>query len=443
MRIAFISDAHLFQNFLENYDPLQDFERVLADVKQKQPDLVLVAGDMFDYKKTTTTYLRHYEGEGLMIRIRRILKKTKLPMYAIRGNHEKEEVLIGLKQTVDNFHYVKNDWVDFDDVSIYFMETHFEGEVYEPSISSQILQQVISSVSRMKDGKRKIILTHETFAPFDNSLPEEIIKKISEVFDWVVNGHMHMWNPTAYGLDNVITLPALLPSRVVLGKYWMERYEWGSEGNSPRALTQPSPFGYVILDVERRELMFYPFNPSKKIVEISIDVTNLSIKEVIDRFKKVLDEIIRRNDKDSLIILPEIHGYASFVSSFIGEVFKDYSKLNIEELRINTIPRIITPSGKIVSPPTLNVEELFASVKEEILQKLDELSEKTGFEITPETIKKIIDGLGETRLLENPPSKTTTRLENLLSEIISKFPKIGRPDTFEDNMKDLIRKVRT
>jgi DNA repair exonuclease SbcCD nuclease subunit len=443
MRIAFISDAHLFQSFIKNYNPLHDFERALSEIKQRSPDLLLIAGDMFDYKKTATTYLRHYEGEGLMIKIRNVLKKFKIPIYAIRGNHEKEEVLRGLEQTVENFHYIKNDWINFGDVSIYFMDTYYEGELYEPSVVSQILNQVISSASSMEDlSKLKIILTHESFAPFENSLPKEVIEKISKVFNWVVNGHMHVWNPKAYGLKNVATLPSLLPSRVVLGKYWMEKYDWEGDVCEPKILTQESPFGYVLLDVEEGKLEFYPFAPSRKIVEVSVDVTNLSIKDVIDRFRKVLNKIRERKDKDSLIILPEMHGYATFITSFVEGIFKEYSELSIEELRNNTIPKIVTPSGKIISPPALDVEELLISVREELIQMINDLSEKTGIEFTPEIVKNILEGLNEAELLEKPPARTITQLETVFNEILSKIPHIDKPETFEDHMKDLIRKVK-
>jgi len=70
---------------------------------------------MFNFKKTPTAYLRHYEREGLMTRVRKILKEFGTPVYAIRGNHEKEEILTGLKQTGENFHYVKNDWRKFNE----------------------------------------------------------------------------------------------------------------------------------------------------------------------------------------------------------------------------------------------------------------------------------------------------------------------------------------
>jgi hypothetical protein len=323
------------------------------------------------------------------------------------------------------------------------MDTHFEGELYEPPVISQILQKVISSISLTENiGKMKIILTHETFAPFNNSLPKGIIEEISKIFTWVINGHMHMWDSKAYGLKNVITLPSLLPSRVVLGRYWMEKYDWESIANKPKLLTQESPFGYVLLDIEAGKIEFYPFIPSRKIVEISIDVTNLSIKNVIDRFKRVLDEIKERKDKDSLIILPELHGYTSFVTSFVEEVFKRYPELSIEELRNNAIPKIITSSGKIISPPTLNVEEMFTNVREELLQMVSDLSEKTGIEITSEMVKKIFEALSETELLEKPPARTMTRVEILFNEILSKIPNIDKPEAFEVHLKDLIKRVK-
>ena len=55
--------------------------------------MLLMAGDKFDFKKTTTAFLRHYEGEGLMIGIRNILKSFGVLICVVRGNHEKEEVL--------------------------------------------------------------------------------------------------------------------------------------------------------------------------------------------------------------------------------------------------------------------------------------------------------------------------------------------------------------
>ena len=49
MRFAIVSDAHLFQSFMKNYDPLHDFKAVLQKIKEENtPDALLIAGDMFD-----------------------------------------------------------------------------------------------------------------------------------------------------------------------------------------------------------------------------------------------------------------------------------------------------------------------------------------------------------------------------------------------------------
>ncbi|MEM2915629.1 MAG: metallophosphoesterase, partial [Candidatus Bathyarchaeia archaeon] len=143
MKLAVIADGHLFQSFIKNYDPISDLKSVLKKIKlEDAPEALLVAGDMFDFKKTSATYLRHYEGEGLTIPLRQILEDFEIPIFSIRGNHEKEEVLRGLDQTVENFNYVKNDWKVLGDVAVYFMDSHFEGDFYEPEVVSEIIGKI-------------------------------------------------------------------------------------------------------------------------------------------------------------------------------------------------------------------------------------------------------------------------------------------------------------
>ena len=441
MRFAIISDAHLFQSFMKNYDPLVDFKKALQLVMKENPQAVLIAGDMFDYKKTQTTYLRHYEGEGLMIKVRNILNEIKIPIYAIRGNHEKEEVLKGLDQTVKNFNYIKNDWIQFNDTSIYFMDTHFEGELYEPMAVSQIMKQTASSAKNIKG--KKILLCHESFEPFPNSLPKKVIDNLRKTFNWIVNGHMHVWDPFAYGFKNVIILPSLLPSRIVKGKYWIERYDWErTVDKKPKFERRESPFGYVILDTEKGTPEFHPFIPSRRIVEISIDVTGLSLEETLNKFREILEEIRKRKDRKSLIILPEIHGHASFATAFVEEIFKEYPELAIEELRNKTILKITTISGKEISPPLLDIDRLFNEIENELVKVGEEIAENLSVKVDGNILRKILFAIRESQLLEKLPPRVTTRIENLLSEVISQFKDIEKPETFEDDMKSIIKRVK-
>jgi DNA repair exonuclease SbcCD nuclease subunit len=425
---------------MKNYDPLFDFRTVLQKIKEENnPDALLIAGDMFDCRKTTTAYLRHYEGEGLMMKVREVLKEFSIPTYAIRGNHEKEEVLKGLSQTVENFHYIKNDWIKLKDIWVYFMDTHFEGELYEPSAVSQIIQQLTLNV---KTEGNKILLSHETFAPFPNCLPIEAIEETSRVFDWIVNGHMHTWDSNAYGLKNVTNLPSLLPSRMRLGKYWIERYDWKVNDGTPEFEKKESPFGYVILDTKNGSIECYPLMPSRKIIEISMDVTNLSLKNVLDRFRKILTEINEREDRNSLIILPEMQGYANFVTTFVSEVFKEYPELCIEELRNSTTPVVITSSGIIIFSPLPDPERLFEEIKKELVDIRNELEENVRMELSSKILNKILNGLRESGLFEKLPSRMVTRLESLLNEVISQLQGIEKPETFEDDMMSIIRRVK-
>ena len=114
---------------------------------------------------------------------------------------------------------------------------------------------------------------------------------------------------------------------------------------------------------------------------------------------------------------------------------------NIEELKNNTSPRIITASGKLLSPPLLTVEQLLEDVKKEIPAITKKLMENQ-IEINANTLGKILDNLYESGILESLPPRITTRLQILLSEILSQIEGLERPETFEDDVKDIIKRVK-
>jgi len=177
-------------------------------------------------------------------------------------------------------------------------------------------------------------------------------------------------------------------------------------------------------------------------VEISIGVTNLSLKNVLDRFRGILKEINEREDKASLIILPEIHGSANFVTTFVAEVFKEYPELSIEELRNSTTPVVITASGELISAPLIDPERLFEEMEEELVDIKNDLEEEMPIELSVEILKRILASLRESGLLEKLPPRTVTRLSNLLDEIISQFKDVEIPETFESDRRSIIKRVK-
>lgn len=109
-KFVVMGDAHLLQSYIGAYDPIRDFENVFQKITKLSPDFILIAGDMFDKRKTETSDVRHPEGEAAMMKIREIFDNIEVPIYAICGNHEDERVLQGLQQTVKDFHYLGDSW---------------------------------------------------------------------------------------------------------------------------------------------------------------------------------------------------------------------------------------------------------------------------------------------------------------------------------------------
>ncbi|KXA99624.1 hypothetical protein AKJ40_02705 [candidate division MSBL1 archaeon SCGC-AAA259M10] len=145
MELAIISDAHLLQTYTQVFNPIDDFIKVLKEIDSRDPEAIVFAGDMFDKRKTTTAPVLHPEGEQIMTDIRNFLTGIGSPIYAIRGNHEDARVLRGLDQTVETFHYICDDWVPVDNVSIYCLETRYE-KAYSRKNLEESLDQVFSEL---------------------------------------------------------------------------------------------------------------------------------------------------------------------------------------------------------------------------------------------------------------------------------------------------------
>jgi len=445
LKLAVISDGHLFQTFVERYDSLADFETILNEISKDEPDALLVAGDFFDSKKTLRTYVRHYEGEGYMIKIRKLLQDFNKPIYAIRGNHEKEEILIGLDQTVENFHYDGDQWREMDDCTFFLMNTRYETGWYSTEALKQISKK-LSSESKEHTNKKTILICHETIAKIEDAIPKEIVKSLKATFQWILNGHMHYFDKKVYGLKNVVSLPSLLPSRLAIGKYWIEQYDWPSKNDEATFIKRDSPFGYVTLNTDNGKLQLHRVNPSKKIVEIRLDVTDLNLQTTRERLRSILHSIDSRPDKEDLIILPEVYGQITFSTYFLKDVPREYPDLWIDEIRSDkTQPKTITVAGRAVAPPILTVEGLMEEIENLSSAISATISAKATTEIDEKTVKALIQSLLQPEFVQNPPSKLRSRLNTLFDETLRVLVDnvgINEPEGFKDNLSEFIGKVR-
>ena len=114
----------------------------------------------------------------------------------------------------------------------------------------------------------------------------------------------------------------------------------------------------------------------------------------------------------------------------------------MEELRINTASKIVTASGRTISPPLLTPEQVFEDTEKELPDIRRRIVEELGTEVEIKVLGRILRNIREHEFLEKIPPRTTTRLENLLGEIISQLEGIEKPETFEDDLKSIIKRVK-
>lgn len=366
-----LSDAHLFQTYLEWYDSAADFERAIRTCADEGAEAYVLAGDTFDYKTTNTTYLRHYQGEEHLVRLRKLFQSLEAPVYALRGNHEKQVVLEGLEQTVENFYYEpERHWVTIGSRDFLLLDTNYRTEGYRDEIVD-----MFAEIADEADGRADpVLVMHETVGGLDTALPDAALEAVADRFDLVLNGHMHQLEHGVGGFENVVNLPSLLPSRLVRGSYWTEQYRW-ADGETTHE-EQESPFAYLsVADGDEAEV--YRFEPSRTVVEVTLDLSGLSVGEARTRFKEVLAELDVRDDRDELLVYPEVRGELPFSPILLADVADEFDDLFVTDIKSDAAEKVppelegTEPATSIVSGEDLQ-ETVLEAVPEIIAQLEDD-----------------------------------------------------------------------
>jgi predicted MPP superfamily phosphohydrolase len=446
-RFVIISDAHLLQSYMGAYDAIADFKNALDQALRLSPDFIIIAGDMFDRKKTEASDVRHPEGEEAMMKIREIFENLKIPIYAIRGNHEDERILKGLQQTVSNFNYGADKLERIGNTFVYFMNTRYEAEFYDEKLLETDINNILEEANKKwKDQKPRysLLVCHEWITSEEGTYPKELLTKLLNRFTWVINGHMHFYAKGYLNCKNLICLPSLLPSRLRIGEYWTEHYFWDAKSDNHVCKERGSPFGFVELKIGEAPI-FHRFDPSVQIINLEIDVTGLDLQKVRTRLKQVLDEINKRADRGKLIILPSITGSCSFPASLLEDICKTYETLNIQKL-VDMTGKISPFAPKVaVKRPLLTVEQL----KEEILRNYPEMIralKKVGLSVSVTDIRDICKALNENPFVLQKSSGPVHQyisniLETMAKELENKKILKDLPTDFIPFLTEQCRKV--
>lgn len=359
-RIAVLSDAHLLmqaKRFPDESDKspggkesLINLTKVVDQVLEDRPDVVIMAGDMFDEKEKGGDWVVDAEAAkywpDIRNEVRRLIDSTRHGVYSLRGNHDSAPVLRELQDYFrDGFCFARNEAKAIGDHKIYFMETHYRQGNY-----------VIADEQLPQGGE--VLIMHETLpvGPIPG-LQEEVLQELCRRFGLVLNGHMHFYASGLLGMSNLYSLPALIPSRELKNNYMLE-YRWPGGLDDPRQ--KDSPFGYVIIDGP--EVSFQRYTPVQTIVNVRVE--GEGPEEVIAGINEVYSRLMERPDKENLRIWVSAKGVT--FKHTVREGAEKYPEIEtieilVESKRVSKKPAELKGLDKVMS---------IADLKEKVLTTL-------------------------------------------------------------------------
>lgn len=406
--IAILSDAHLLMQAewiedeskltIEGEEVLENFQQAINLVKKDKPEVIVLAGDMFDYRTKSRQRVAHREGEKYMIKARSILEQLAdeigCKIYALKGNHDSEPVLRSTEKILKGkFVYVGNKTVTVKGFNTFFMNSH-----YVPGIYTIPLEGVPSNGD--------LLFMHESFPLFGTPAPsEDNFRSLCKRFRLVFNGHMHVFQTEPMKISNLFMIPALIPSREIKNN-WRLKYTY-PDGLEPEI--RETPFGYLLLDNE--QVKFRQYNPSQVVVcvEIKGDKTDDFLKGI----REVYDHLSESKEKYSFRVWVKTNADHITIERIFWPTVREYTE--IQTMDIIPTKREITT----ISAPQPEFGEK-AFIRDELIEKV--LSYLKGRQL--EIARNIFDEIFTPEFLLSKRVDEATGFKKLI-EILSRNYKVS------------------
>ena len=360
--IAFISDPHLTHAYHFRYNKLADFQRLVKDVLQQNPDAIIVLGDFFDKKATDQGRpLSHIEGSRQHFPLVDLIQKTEIPWYLLTGNHDDIHILRSIAQSASNCYYCATNPekiisgrtlledekpIILDNIVFWFGDIDYR---LKNERKKELFQQFRQAKNKYVPGhnKKSIILTHLDLIPRGKGVgvEKEILGLIVEAFDLVINGHEHSFLTKIQGYSKCKNIPAALPWWIAKGRGIVQKFSWTDKKLTP-SVKLISPFGYVMFDTKNFSLSkknFHSFLPSVVSIEVNYDVSDCTL-DTIDKdwnliAKTITEKIVSSySEIHDVIIIPVFTGDMGNFMAFdfnnkLDEISNKFNHIFIAEFR--------------------------------------------------------------------------------------------------------------
>ncbi len=277
MRVCHVADPHLGYRAYNRItraglnareaDVFDAFRRALAQVAAIQPDLILIAGDLFHVVRPSNLTIQHAFREFANLRT-----KTEAPIVIVGGNHDSPRsadtgCILDLFPNLPGIHVAHSEYVQ---VKLENLDT---------SVFC-LCHRALPQLSQLKiepdsDTKRNILLVHGTLEGIIRHAYDlyEISRSqvISDAWDYIAFGHYHLFTelaPNAYYAGSL---------EFASTNIWMEA---------------DKPKGFIEYDLDERRLIEFHEIATREVIDLRpLDAADLTAPELDVRIRQRLDSI--------------------------------------------------------------------------------------------------------------------------------------------------------
>ena len=284
MKICLIADPHLFSSEIGgnwSQDSFSIFkDEVLPKVKSERPDVTVLLGDILD-PHSGRTDPRWPRGDEVSYRFVETFKGSGIKnVYVLRGNHDYKEALRNISE-MGGPNFIEDSWLYVEDTGLYFFSSRYPN-----------LQKAIEDIEKIPEPqvkvKCKILLMHENLSiKGAENIPEEVMRKISQKFEVVFNGHEHIYHRP---YSNVWCLPSILPWRVGAENSDVEII-WYDHSEEPQVKENEGKFSFFIFDTDKGELKSVAVDIGVKIIVARLyflDAPAIRVRERLTKLSELL-----------------------------------------------------------------------------------------------------------------------------------------------------------
>jgi DNA repair exonuclease SbcCD nuclease subunit len=234
MRIAVISDCHLgygYNTALEN-DSFENFDEAMSIALEKNSDLIILGGDIFDSRMPRTTVWAKamkiltkplfYKSDAKLVSGDKFLKKIskrileRIPVIALHGNHERRirgelNVIEALENAGLVIHLHKNNVV-------------FEKDGIRVAIHGMSNVPERYAKDNLKEWNPKpikdcfnILILHQSISPFVFSPlepPSLSLKDLPDGFELILDGHVHTYSAEKINGTGFYIIGSTIPTQL-------------------------------------------------------------------------------------------------------------------------------------------------------------------------------------------------------------------------------------